>query len=59
MVLSPAVYELAAKGLARASFSDGIRATLAPSAEYFQTLHLPDALIHWGHPGEPASYLGC
>ena len=59
MVLSPAVYELAAKGVARASFSDGIRASLAPSASYLQTLHLPDALIHWSHPGKPVSYLGC
>lgn len=43
-----AVFELAAR---RASFGEGVRAALAPSAEYFQTLHLPDALIHWGHPG--------
>ena len=46
-----AVFELAAKPAVRASFSDSIRSSLAPSAEYFQTLHLPDALIHWGHPG--------
>jgi hypothetical protein len=43
-----AVFELAAR---RASFGEGVRAALAPSAEYFQSLHLPDALIHWGHPG--------
>jgi hypothetical protein len=38
-----AVYTVAA--------AEGIRAALAPTAEYFATLNLPSALVRWGHPG--------
>lgn len=31
--------------------ADPIREALTPPAEYFKTLDLPEALIHWGHPG--------
>jgi hypothetical protein len=34
-----------------ASVAGGLRASLAPTAEYFNTLGLPEALVHWGHPG--------
>lgn len=48
-VLPAAVYTLAAAG--------GIRAALTPAAEYFNTLGLPEPLIHWGHPGNMAVVL--
>lgn len=41
--LLPAVYTVAA--------AEGIRAALAPTADYFATLGLPSALVRWGHPG--------
>jgi hypothetical protein len=47
--LPPAVYDLAA--------ASGIRAALTPAAEYFNTLGVPDWLVHWGHPGNMAVVL--
>lgn len=43
------LYTLAAGG--------GIRGALTPAAEYFNTLGLPEPLIHWGHPGNMAVVL--
>jgi hypothetical protein len=43
------VYDLAA--------ASGIRAALTPAAEYFNTLGVPDWLVHWGHPGNMAVVL--
>lgn len=37
--------------------ADGIRELLTPPAEYFNTLNLPEALVHWGHPGNMAVVL--
>jgi len=34
-----------------------MRAFLEPQAEYFKTLNLPEALVHWGHPGNMAVVL--
>eukprot|EP00798_Chlamydomonas_sp_ICE-L_P018906 gene18906-25464_t len=31
--------------------ADGFRDYLKPFAEQFSTLDLPEALVHWGHPG--------
>ncbi len=31
--------------------------TQEPQAAYFSTLDLPEALIHWGHPGNMAVVL--
>lgn len=31
--------------------AEGLRNALQPQADYFNTLGLPEALIHWGHPG--------
>ncbi len=33
------------------SLSAVLEEALKPQAEYFSTLDLPEALIHWGHPG--------
>lgn len=44
-----AVYTLAA--------ADGIRTALTPAAEYFNTLGVPEWLVHWGHPGNMAVVL--
>lgn len=38
-----AVYTVAA--------AEGLRRMLTPQADYFNTLGLPEALVHWGHPG--------
>jgi hypothetical protein len=32
--------------------AEGIREVLQGPAEYFKTLDLPEALVHWGHPGQ-------
>jgi hypothetical protein len=45
----PAVYDLAAAG--------GLRAALTPAADYFSSLGVPEALVHWGHPGNMAVVL--
>uniref|UniRef100_A0A383W485 Cytochrome b561 domain-containing protein n=1 Tax=Tetradesmus obliquus TaxID=3088 RepID=A0A383W485_TETOB len=37
--------------------AEGIRAALAPTADYFATLGLPSALVRWGHPGNMAVVL--
>lgn len=37
--------------------AEGIRELLLPQAEYFKTLQLPEALVHWGHPGNMAVVL--
>ncbi|KAG1662945.1 hypothetical protein FOA52_006698 [Chlamydomonas sp. UWO 241] len=37
--------------------ADAIREALTPAAAYFNTLDLPEALIHWGHPGNMAVVL--
>lgn len=47
--MATAVYDLAA--------ASGIRAVLTPAAEYFNTLGVPDWLVHWGHPGNMAVVL--
>ena len=31
--------------------AEGIRELLQPQADFFKTLELPEALVHWGHPG--------
>ncbi|GIM03209.1 hypothetical protein Vretimale_8007 [Volvox reticuliferus] len=36
---------------------DAIYEILQPPAEYFQTLNLPEPLVHWGHPGNMAVVL--
>lgn len=36
---------------------EAAKAYLAPQAEYFATLNLPEPLIHWGHPGNMAVVL--
>ncbi|GIL51213.1 hypothetical protein Vafri_7285 [Volvox africanus] len=36
---------------------DAIYQILQPPAEYFQTLSLPEPLVHWGHPGNMAVVL--
>lgn len=41
--LLPAVFTVAA--------AEGIRELLQPQADFFKTLELPEALVHWGHPG--------
>ncbi|GBF94792.1 translation initiation factor [Raphidocelis subcapitata] len=38
--------------------AEGIRASLAPTAEYFASLNLPAPLIKYGHPGNMAVVLG-
>lgn len=43
------LYTLAAAG--------GIRTALTPAAEYFNTLGVPEWLVHWGHPGNMATVL--
>lgn len=41
-----------AKGIARAIYD-----AVAPAASYFDTLGLPEPLVHWGHPGNMAVVL--
>jgi hypothetical protein len=31
--------------------AEAIRELIQPQADYFKTLNLPEALVHWGHPG--------
>ncbi|KXZ49212.1 hypothetical protein GPECTOR_22g802 [Gonium pectorale] len=47
------LFSLAAAG----GLSDAFYSFLSPQAEYFKTLNLPEALIHWGHPGNMAVVL--
>ncbi|EFJ49760.1 hypothetical protein VOLCADRAFT_89542 [Volvox carteri f. nagariensis] len=36
---------------------DAIYQYLKPQAEYFNTLNIPEAIVHWGHPGNMAVVL--
>ncbi|KAG2495104.1 hypothetical protein HYH03_006714 [Edaphochlamys debaryana] len=47
------LFTLAAAG----GLADTFYSALEPSATYFKTLDLPEALIHWGHPGNMAVVL--
>lgn len=31
--------------------AEAFRELLQPQADFFKTLNLPEALVHWGHPG--------
>mmetsp|Transcript_10595 Transcript_10595/g.65311 ORF Transcript_10595/g.65311 Transcript_10595/m.65311 type:complete len:336 (-) Transcript_10595:820-1827(-) len=41
----------------RGTLADGIQSALQPAADTFNTLGLPDWLVHWGHPGNMAIVL--
>mgnify|MGYP001807613006 CR=1 FL=1 len=50
LCLPPAVATVAAAG----GLSEALHGYLDPQAAYFSTLGLPEALVHWGHPGNMA-----
>lgn len=41
----------------RGTLADGIQSALQPAADTFNSLGLPDWLVHWGHPGNMAIVL--
>jgi len=43
--------------VATVAAAEGIRQALTPAADYFNTLGVPDWLVHWGHPGNMAVVL--
>ena len=52
VALLAAIADPPARGLARAVYD-----SVAPSAQFFDTLGLPEPLVHWGHPGNMAVVL--
>lgn len=41
----------------RGTLADALQASLQPAADTFNSLGLPDWLVHWGHPGNMAIVL--